>query len=129
MTIAPRHDGDGRRKEPLHPGPAYPNERSDSAVTPTLDWAMVARRESDSGGPASGELLAALRPRATLLAENLVLRQQLAILPRLRPSDRAFWGAQPIAPTACYATGRDIAAFHHQAFRVPEATRQGAICA
>ena len=44
-----------------------------------------------------GALLAALRPRASLVAENLVLRQQLAILrlenprPRLRPIDRAFW--------------------------------------
>lgn len=38
-----------------------------------------------------------LRPRASLIAENLALRQQLAVLrrsaprPRLRPSDRAFW--------------------------------------
>src|ERR1019366_9083079 len=44
-----------------------------------------------------GALLAARRPRASLVAENLVLRQQLAILrranprPRLRPIDRAFW--------------------------------------
>jgi hypothetical protein len=44
-----------------------------------------------------GALLAALRPRASLIVENLVLRQQLAILrratsrPRLRPIDRAFW--------------------------------------
>jgi putative transposase len=44
-----------------------------------------------------GALLAALRPRAFLVAENLVLRQQLAILrratprPRLQPIDRAFW--------------------------------------
>jgi hypothetical protein len=44
-----------------------------------------------------GALLAALRPRASLVAENLGLRQQLAILrranprPRLRPIDRAFW--------------------------------------
>jgi putative transposase len=42
-------------------------------------------------------LLAALRPRASLVAENLALRQQLAVLgraaprPRLRPVDRAFW--------------------------------------
>src|SRR5271155_1712322 len=47
--------------------------------------------------PVVGALLAALRPRAVLVAENLVLRQQLAILrrtsprPRLRPIDRAFW--------------------------------------
>lgn len=42
-------------------------------------------------------LLAALRPQASLVAENLALRQQLAVLrraaprPRLRPVDRAFW--------------------------------------
>jgi putative transposase len=41
--------------------------------------------------------LAALRPRASLVAENLALRQQLAVLrrqtsrPPLRPVDRAFW--------------------------------------
>ena len=45
----------------------------------------------------AGALFAALRPRLSLVAENLVLRQQLAILrrvtprPRLRPIDRAFW--------------------------------------
>ena len=45
-----------------------------------------------------GTLCSALRPRASLAAENLVLRQQLAILrretprPRLRPLDRAFLG-------------------------------------
>ena len=44
-----------------------------------------------------GALLAAVRSRASLVVENLVLRQQLAILrratprPRLRPIDRAFW--------------------------------------
>jgi len=44
-----------------------------------------------------GSLVAALRPRASLVAENLALRQQLAILhratprPHLRPIDRAFW--------------------------------------
>jgi putative transposase len=42
-------------------------------------------------------LMAAFRPRASLVAENLALRQQLAVLrraaprPRLRPIDRAFW--------------------------------------
>jgi hypothetical protein len=45
----------------------------------------------------SGAAFAALRPRANLVLENLVLRQQLAVLrratprPRLRPIDRAFW--------------------------------------
>jgi putative transposase len=44
-----------------------------------------------------GAFFAAFRVRASLVAENLVLRQQLAILrratprPRLRPMDRAFW--------------------------------------
>ena len=44
-----------------------------------------------------GAVLAALRPRANLVAENLALRQQLAVLrrqtsrPQLRPVDRAFW--------------------------------------
>jgi transposase InsO family protein len=45
----------------------------------------------------SGAAFAALRPRANLVLENLVLRQQLAVLrratprPHLRPIDRAFW--------------------------------------
>ncbi len=44
-----------------------------------------------------GALLSASRPRASLVAENLALRQQLAVLrrqtsrPQLRPVDRAFW--------------------------------------
>ena len=44
-----------------------------------------------------GALLAGLQPRASLVVENLVLRQQLAVLrravprPGLRPLDRAFW--------------------------------------
>jgi len=44
-----------------------------------------------------GALVAAVLPRADLVAENLVLRQQLAVLkrakprPRLRATDRAFW--------------------------------------
>jgi len=44
-----------------------------------------------------GALLAAMKPRAGLVAENLALRQQLAVLhratprPRLRPIDREFW--------------------------------------
>jgi putative transposase len=44
-----------------------------------------------------GAILAAMRPRASLVAENLALRQQLAVLrrrtarPQLRPVDRAFW--------------------------------------
>jgi putative transposase len=44
-----------------------------------------------------GAMLAAMKPRASLVAENLALRQQLAVLrrttprPRLRSVDRAFW--------------------------------------
>ena len=43
-----------------------------------------------------GALVSAFRSRASLVAENLVLRQQLAVLkvgrrPRLTPVDRAFW--------------------------------------
>jgi hypothetical protein len=43
-----------------------------------------------------GTLGSAFRSRASLVAENLLLRQQLAVLkvgrrPRLRPIDRAFW--------------------------------------
>jgi transposase InsO family protein len=46
-----------------------------------------------------GALVAAFRPRASLVVEILVLRQQLAVLkrrrprPPLRPIDRAFWVA------------------------------------
>ena len=44
-----------------------------------------------------GALVGAFRPRALIVAENLALRQQLAVLrrkkarPRLIPIDRAFW--------------------------------------
>jgi putative transposase len=44
-----------------------------------------------------GALIGAFRPRACFVAENLALRQQLAVLrrkkprPRLVPIDRAFW--------------------------------------
>jgi hypothetical protein len=46
-----------------------------------------------------GALVALVQSRASLVAENLALRQQLAIFlrtkprPRLRPIDRAFWVA------------------------------------
>jgi hypothetical protein len=52
-------------------------------------WAMVTAL--------FGALLSAFKPRASLVAENLALRQQLATLrrtvsrPSLRPVDRAFW--------------------------------------
>ena len=43
-----------------------------------------------------GAARSAFRSRSSLIAENLALRQQLAVLharrrPRLRPVDRAFW--------------------------------------
>ncbi len=44
-----------------------------------------------------GAVCAAFRPRASLVAENLALRQQVTVLqrrtarPRLTPIDRAFW--------------------------------------
>jgi putative transposase len=44
-----------------------------------------------------GAFRSAFRPRASLVAENLALRQQLAVLrrktkrPQLAPLDRAFW--------------------------------------
>ncbi len=48
-------------------------------------------------GALLGALFSAFQPRASLVVENLILRQQLATLrrakprPRLRPIDRAFW--------------------------------------
>src|SRR5258708_1016558 len=48
-------------------------------------------------GAIVGALAGAFRPRACIVAENLALRQQLAVLrrkkprPRLVPIDRAFW--------------------------------------
>jgi hypothetical protein len=44
-----------------------------------------------------GAFIAAFRPKASLVLENLALRHQLAVLrratprPKLRPVDRAFW--------------------------------------
>ena len=60
-------------------------------------------KQSEVGGVVTlleaivGAVLAALRPRASLVLENLALRQQLSVLrrstprPRLRRLDRAFW--------------------------------------
>ena len=78
-----------------------------TASIPRRPWRFAGDREpfcrATFGGmltvleAAVGELLGALRPRASLVAENLLLRQQLAILrrthprPRLRPIDRALW--------------------------------------
>ncbi len=76
--------------------PAYRGGRGDSRVTRRPTGATVAGMLTILEA-ALGALLAALRPRASLVAENLLLRQQLAILrrttprPRLRPIDRAFW--------------------------------------
>ena len=47
--------------------------------------------------PILGALRAAFKPKASLMIENLALRQQLAVLrrktlrPRMTPTDRAFW--------------------------------------
>jgi hypothetical protein len=77
-------------------GPAYRVGRSDSLVTGAAAGANLAGMLTILEAIVAA-LLAALRPRASLVAENLVLRQQLAILrrasprPRLQPIDRAFW--------------------------------------
>ena len=76
--------------------PAYRVGHGDSRVTRRPTGATLAGMLTILE-VALGALLAALRPRASLVAENLLLRQQLAILrrthprPRLRPIDRAFW--------------------------------------
>src|SRR5580658_5497474 len=76
--------------------PGYPNGPSDSAVTPTMDWATVAVVITILEAVV-GALLTAFRSRAGLVVENLALCQQLAVLrrrrprPQLRPIDRAFW--------------------------------------
>jgi hypothetical protein len=81
--------------------PAYRVGRSDSRVTGTASGAnlaaMLSILQAVIGTPRS-----ALRPRASLVAENVVLRQQLAILrratprPRRRPIDRAVNGQQEL---------------------------------
>jgi hypothetical protein len=59
-----------------------------------------------------GALVSALRPRASLVAENLALRQQLAVLrrkarrPRLQPLDRACW----IILSRCWSRWKDALA-------------------
>lgn len=59
-----------------------------------------------------GALVAVFRPRASLVLENLALRQQLAILqrattrPPLRPIDRAFW----VVLSRAWARWRDVLA-------------------
>src|ERR1700733_12184014 len=76
--------------------PVYRVGRSDSRVTGSGAGANLAGMLATLKA-VIGTLRSALRPRASLVAENLVLRQQLAILrratprPRLRPIDRAFW--------------------------------------
>ncbi len=77
--------------------PAYRVGLSDSRVTGAAAGASLAAMLAILQA-AIGTLRSALRPRASLVAENRVLRQQqLAILPRttprprLRPLDRPFW--------------------------------------
>ena len=58
-----------------------------------------------------GALRSASRSRASLVAENLALRQQLAVLrvgrrPRLRPIDRAFW----VVLSRVWSRWRDVVA-------------------
>src|SRR5450432_1973265 len=76
--------------------PTYRGRRGDSRVTRRPTGATLAGMLTILEATL-GALFAALRPRASLVAENLLVRQQLAILrranprPRLRPIDRAFW--------------------------------------
>jgi hypothetical protein len=76
--------------------PAYRVGRSDSRVTGIAAGATLAAMLAILQA-IIGTLRSALRPRASLVAENFLLRQQLAILRRatprhrLRPIDRAFW--------------------------------------
>jgi hypothetical protein len=65
-------------------------------MTSPASWAKVAAMFAIVAAVV-GALLSALKPRASLVAENLALRQQLAALrrkvrrPHLHPADRAFW--------------------------------------
>ena len=65
----------------------------------------------------TGALVSALRPKASLVAENLSLRQQLAVLrvgrrPRLHPIDRAFLGGPFPRPVTLGRRPRDREAGH-----------------
>jgi len=64
--------------------PAYRVSRSDSRVTATTAGGNLARMLAVVQALA-GALYAALRPPASLVAENLLLRQQLAVLRRATP--------------------------------------------
>ena len=68
-------------------GPAYRVGRSDSPVTGAATGANLAGMLTILEAIV-GALLAALRPRASLVAENLMLRQQLAILCRAKRRER-----------------------------------------
>ncbi len=82
--------------------PAYRVGRSDSRVTGIAASANLAAMLAILQA-VIGTLRSALRPRASLVAENLVLRQQLAFLrraaprPQLRPIDRRR-PADPVVP-------------------------------
>jgi len=84
-----------------NPGPGtdvsgYRKAGGDSAVTSMAPHGRL-RAMITLATAILGALIAAFRPRASLVVENLALRQQLAVLlratprPRLRPVDRAFW--------------------------------------
>lgn len=80
----------------MTPSPAYAKTGTESRLTFFADGVRVAIVLAllEAFG---GAQLAAFKPRASLVMENLALRQQLAILrratprPKLRPVDRAFW--------------------------------------
>jgi hypothetical protein len=64
--------------------PGYRIGRCDSPVTlPTRVWVMLALFQATLGA-----VLAAFRPRASLVIDNLALRQQLAILRRFTSRPR-----------------------------------------
>jgi hypothetical protein len=97
---------------------------SDSPPTRAPCWANVATMLAIVGA-----FLAAFRPRASLVAENLLLRQQLAILcratprPRLRPIDRAFWVTASELWSRCASRARCRAAKRRQSRRTFQSRR------
>jgi hypothetical protein len=105
-----------RRGQRMDRRPAYPGGRGDSRVTRRRTGATVAGMLTILEA-ALGALLAALRPRGSLVAENLLFRQQLAILRRttprlrLRPIDRAFW----VVVSRLWSRWADTLAIVHQA--------------
>ncbi len=91
-----RFDAYSGRAQAWGRGPAYRIGRNESPMTAVPAWATVSIVWAILKA-ILGALVAALRPRASLVVENLALRQQLAIhqratpRPQLRPIDRMFW--------------------------------------